>query len=44
VQDLKLGNHGTTYSGPFDQKFYDNDGNLVNELTGDMSATRFTGD
>jgi len=43
VQDLKLGNHGTTYSGPFDQKFYDNDGNLVNELTGDMSAERFTG-
>jgi hypothetical protein len=44
TQDLKLGNHGTTYSGPFDQKFYDVNGVLLTEVTGDMSAERFTGE
>ena len=42
-QNVKLSKDGQSYSGPFDQKFYDTDGNLVNELTGEMSATRFTG-
>ena len=43
VQHLKLSGDGLSYAGPFDQKFYDTNGNLVNEITGDMSATRFTG-
>jgi hypothetical protein len=43
VQKVKLSPDGLTYSGPFDQKFYDQNGNLVNEVTGEMSATRFTG-
>lgn len=42
-QNLKLSRDGMSYSGPFDQKFYDVNGNLVNEIAGDMSATRFTG-
>ena len=42
-QTLKLSHDGMSYSGPFDQKFYDNDGNLLTEINGDMSATRFTG-
>jgi len=42
-QTLKLGNHGMTYGGPFDQKFYDTEGNLLTEVTGEMSAVRFTG-
>ena len=43
VQDVKLSRDGTSYTGPFDQKYYDVNGNLVNEVTGDMSAVRFTG-
>lgn len=43
LQNVKLNHDGTAYSGPFDQKFYDVNGNLVNEITGEMSATRFTG-
>jgi len=42
-QTVKLSRDGLTYSGPFDQRFYDNDGNLLTEITGDMSAERFTG-
>ncbi|HEY3777073.1 MAG TPA: hypothetical protein VGL35_03370 [Rhizomicrobium sp.] len=42
-QTLKLTNHGMSYSGPFDQKYYDNDGNLLTEVMGEMSAQRFTG-
>ncbi|HSC19751.1 MAG TPA: hypothetical protein VLC74_12650 [Rhizomicrobium sp.] len=42
-QTLKLSHDGMSYGGPFDQKFYDVNGNLVNEIAGDMSATRFTG-
>lgn len=42
-QTLKLGHKGMSYSGPFDQKFYDVNGNLVTEVTGEMSAARFTG-
>ena len=44
VQEVKLSRDGMSYGGPFDQKFYDVNGNLVNEVTGDMSAERFTGD
>ena len=43
VQTVKLSNHGMSYGGPFDQKYYDNDGNLLTEVTGQMSAERFTG-
>ena len=43
VQSVKLSHDGLSYSGPFDQKFFDQNGNLVNEVTGTMSATRFTG-
>lgn len=43
VQTLKLGNHGTTYGGPFDQKYYNSDGVLQTEVVGEMSAVRFTG-
>ncbi len=42
-QTVKLNRQGTAYSGPFDQKFYDVNGNLVNEIAGEFSATRFTG-
>ena len=42
-QTLKLSHNGLSYTGPFDQKFYDNDGNLLTEVTGQMSAKRFTG-
>jgi hypothetical protein len=42
-QTLRLSDRGLSYGGPFDQKYYDNDGNLLNEVTGQMSAVRFTG-
>lgn len=44
VQTVKLSNRGMSYTGPFDQKFYDLNGNLLTEVTGTMSAQRFTGD
>lgn len=44
VQDVKLSRDGMSYTGPFDQKFYDVNGNLVTEVNGTMSAVRFTGD
>lgn len=42
-QTLKLSRSGMSYTGPFDQKFYDVNGNLLTEVTGQMSAERFTG-
>ncbi len=42
-QNLKMDRQGLTYSGPFDLKYYDNDGNPVNEVTGEMQAERLTG-
>ena len=33
---------GNSYSGTFDQKFYDLDGNFLFELTGTQTATRIT--
>ena len=42
-QNVKLSKDGQTYSGPFDQKYYDNDGNLLTEYNGEMQAERFTG-
>lgn len=42
-QTVKLSRDGLSYSGPFDQKFYDNDGKLLAEVTGNSSAKRFTG-
>ena len=37
---LTLSNHGNSYSGSFDFKQYDNDGNLLQEVTGTIAATR----
>jgi len=37
---LVLGPHGNTYSGSFDFKQYDTNGNLLQEITGTISATR----
>lgn len=42
TEDDKVGRDGNSYSGPFDQKFYDVNGNLVNEISGTISATRVT--
>jgi hypothetical protein len=42
-QTVKLSRDGTAYTGPFDQKYYDSQGNLLTEVTGQMSAVRFTG-
>jgi hypothetical protein len=39
---LTLGHKATTYSGTFDEKFYDANGNLVKEVSGDTAATRVT--
>src|SRR5215470_7068005 len=35
-----LGNRGNSYSGSFDFKLYDTSGNLLQEVTGTISATR----
>jgi hypothetical protein len=40
TEDNKLRPDGNSYKGTFDQKFYDQDGNLVNELAGDVKAKR----
>jgi hypothetical protein len=37
---LTLANHGNSYSGSFDFKQYDNEGNLLQEVTGTITATR----
>lgn len=39
---VKLDGKRTTYTGTFDFKFYDLNGNLTKEVTGDTSATRVT--
>lgn len=44
VQTVKLSRTGMSYSGPFDQKYYDMNGNLLTEVSGEMSAVRFTGE
>jgi hypothetical protein len=41
-ESLMLDHKRTTYAGTFDFKFYDLNGNLVKEVTGDNSATRVT--
>ncbi len=40
TEDNKLAKDGNTYNGTFDQKFYDADGNLVNEINGTVAAKR----
>ena len=42
TEDDKVARDGNSYSGPFDQKFSDVNGNLVNEISGTISATRVT--
>jgi len=42
TEDDTVAKEGNSYTGPFDQKFYDADGNLVNEISGTVSATRVT--
>ena len=37
---IVLGSHGNSYSGSFDFKQYDTNGNLLQEVTGTVSATR----
>ena len=37
---LALGNHGNSYSGSFDFKQYDTNGDVLQEVTGTISATR----
>jgi hypothetical protein len=37
---VALGNRGNSYSGSFDLKQYDTNGNLLQEVTGTVSATR----
>jgi hypothetical protein len=44
VQNVKVSRDGMSYTGPFDQKYYDVNGNLLTEVTGTMSAERFTGE
>ena len=41
-ETLTLNHKATTYQGTFDEKFYDMNGNLTKEVTGDNSATRVT--
>ena len=41
-ESLKLDRKRLTYTGTFDFKFYDTNGNLYKEVTGDSSATRIT--
>lgn len=44
TEDNKLARDGNTYKGSFDQKFYDLDGNLVNEISGTVAAKRVAAD
>ncbi|HEY1613035.1 MAG TPA: hypothetical protein VGF97_04985 [Rhizomicrobium sp.] len=39
---LTLNRKATTYMGTFDEKFYDQSGNLIKEVTGNTAATRVT--
>jgi hypothetical protein len=43
-ETLKLGSAALKYKGTFDQKFYDTNGNLVQELSGNIAADRVTVD
>ena len=38
----KLNRHGDAFAGTFDLKFYDVDGNLLNEITGDTAGDRIS--
>ncbi|HEY4114215.1 MAG TPA: hypothetical protein VGM17_09165 [Rhizomicrobium sp.] len=40
TEDNKLARDGNSYNGTFDQKFYDTNGSLVNEISGDVTAQR----
>jgi hypothetical protein len=40
TEDNKLARDGNSYNGTFDQKFYDQNGNLVNEIDGTVAAKR----
>lgn len=40
THDDKVARDGNSYAGTFDLKFYDVNGNLLNEITGDDNATR----
>jgi hypothetical protein len=42
TEDNKVARDGNSYKGTFDQKFYDQNGNLVNELNGTVAAKRVT--
>jgi hypothetical protein len=42
IQINTVGHDHNTYTGTFDQKFYDLNGNLTGEATGTVSATRLT--
>lgn len=44
TEDNKVARDGNSYKGTFDQKFYDVDGNLVNEISGDVAAKRVSAD
>ncbi|HEX3430533.1 MAG TPA: hypothetical protein VHT03_06570 [Rhizomicrobium sp.] len=39
----RLNRRGDAFAGTFDLKFYDSNGNLINEITGDTQADRITG-
>ena len=42
IEDDKLAKGGNTYKGTFDQKFYDQNGQLVDEISGTVAAKRVT--
>jgi hypothetical protein len=44
TEDDKLARDGNSYKGTFDQKFYDTNGNLVNEISGTVAAKRVSAD
>ena len=43
TETLKVSTGGTTFKGPFDVKFYDVDGNLLQDLSGKTTAERLPG-
>ena len=40
IEDVAVGGNGNSYRGTFDFKLYDMNGNLIQEITGTMAATR----
>jgi hypothetical protein len=42
IEDVVVGDNGSSYRGTFDFKQYDMSGNLLQEITGTMTATRIT--